>query len=330
MTERRRDPTTGEWRTFASHRQDRTFLPPADHCPLCPTRDPAQPTEIPRASYQLAVFDNKFPSLVADPPPPSVESSELYPVEPARGATEVVLYSDDHDATMASLPVERIDRLVEVWTDRYRELGGREEIDYVFIFENKGEVIGVTIHHPHGQIYGYPEIPPRPRLELDAGWDHMETHGTCVFCDVIARELMDGVRVVAHNDHFLAFVPFAARFPYELHVIARRHTPSLVDVTAEERWALADMLKTVTCGYDALFGFSLPYVMSMHQAPTDGGEWAAVSHLHVEFTPLHRTATKLKYLAGSELGAGAFVNDTEPERTAAAIRDAVERAQSTG
>lgn len=283
---------------------------------------------MPRSTYQLAVFDNKFPSLVPDPPEPAVEATGLYEVEPARGATEVVLYSDDHDATLATLAVERIERLIEVWADRYSELGARDEVDYVFIFENKGEAIGVTLHHPHGQIYGYPEIPPRPRIELAEALAHFERRGTCVFCDLIGAERDDGARVVAANTSFLAFVPFAARFPYEVHVASHRHAASLLDLTDPERRSLAELLKLVLCGYDELFGFSMPYVMSVHQSPTDGGHWLPVSHLHIEFTPPHRTATKLKYLAGSELGGGAFINDTEPEHTAAALRDAVDRVLS--
>ncbi len=320
MNERRRDPTTGEWRMFATGRQDRTFLPPADHCPLCPTRDPSAPTEIPGSGFEVAVFDNRFPSLLPSPPPPQSTSSPPYAVAPAAGATEVVVYSDAHDTTLADLGVERIARLVDVWADRYAVLGGRDEVAYVFIFENKGEAIGVTLHHPHGQIYGYPEIPPRARLELDVAAAHRAVTGGCVFCEVGARERADGVRVVAQNRSFLAFVPFAARFPYEVHVMAQRHASSLLDLSDPERLALAELLETVVRGYDALFRFPLGYVMSMHQAPTDDGPWEAISHFHIEFTPFYRTATKLKYLAGSELGAGAFINDTAPEETAAALR----------
>ena len=321
--ERRFDPTTAEWRTFATHRQDRTFLPVADHCPLCPARDASFRTEIPAASYDLAVFDNRFPALVADPPVPPLPSTPLYPVEPAWGATEVVVYSDDHDATLGELGADHIRRLVDVWADRYRVLGGRDEVAYVFVFENRGEVIGVTLSHPHGQIYAYPEIPPRPRAELEAGLAHLARHGTCVFCDVVARERAEGLRLVAQNGRFLAFVPFAARFPYEVHLIAHRHATSLLDLTDPERDDLAQLLEAVLHGFDALFGFPLPYVMSMHQAPTDDGPWQEVSHLHLEFTPVHRTATKLKYLAGSELGAGAFINDATPEVTASQLRAAV-------
>jgi UDPglucose--hexose-1-phosphate uridylyltransferase len=321
--ERRYDPTTGEWTTIAAHRQDRTFLPAADRCPLCPTRDPEQPTEIPRDRYDFVVFDNKFPSLRRDAPVPSTPATGVYDVAPSRGAAEVVVYSDEHDLTLTDMPPERIARLVDVWADRYAELGRRDEVAYVFVFENKGEAVGVTLHHPHGQVYAYPDIPPRPLKELTAALDYHEAHGTCVFCDVVARERVDGVRVVVGNESVVAYVPFWARYPYEVHVAIRRHCASLLDLTQPERRCLAEVLKAVLTAYDNLFGFAMPYVMSMHQAPTDDGQWQHVSHLHIELAPPYRTATKLKYLAGSELGGGAYMNDTVPERTAADLRRAL-------
>ena len=323
MTERRYDPITGEWRMFASKRQDRTFLPPEEFCPLCPTKEGGPPTEIPLPAFDVAVFENRFPSLLRQPPAAAVAGSELYPVAPSTGANEVVVYSDDHHLGLADMEVARIARVIEVWADRYAELGSRNEVAYVFIFENRGVPIGVTLHHPHGQIYAYPEVPPRVRRELDVAATHIEDYGTCVYCDVVARERSDGIRVVTTNRSFLAFVPFAARFPYEIHVASLRHAASLLDLTDPERLALAEVVRAVIRGYDRLFGFPLPYVMSMHQAPTDDGEHQHISHFHMEFTPLHRTADKLKYLAGSELGAGAFINDTAPEDTAARLRTVV-------
>jgi UDPglucose--hexose-1-phosphate uridylyltransferase len=320
VTERRRDPISGQWRTFAAHRQDRTFLPPAEECPLCPTRGGSPATEVPWSEFDVAVFENRFPSFVANPPEPSVPASELYGVEPNLGATEVVVYSDDHRASMGSLGVERLRLLVDVWADRYAELGAREEVAYVFVFENRGESVGVTLHHPHGQIYAYPEIPPTAAQELASARQHMEATGTCVMCDVVAQERAEAVRLLGRNDAFVAYVPFAARFPYEVHVTAHRHVPSLLDLSDPERNALAAMLSEVVVRYDGLFGFELPYVMSMHQAPTDEGEWQSISHLHIEFTPFHRSAQRLKYLAGSELGAGAFLNDVVPEQAAASLR----------
>jgi UDPglucose--hexose-1-phosphate uridylyltransferase len=270
----------------------------------------------------VAVFDNRFPALVAAPPEPDVDGVGVYRVEPARGATEVIVYSDDHDATLATLGVERARLLVDVWSERYAALGRREDIAYVFVFENRGEAVGVTLHHPHGQVYGYPEVPPLPARELAAARRHLARRGTCVLCDVVAQERADGLRIVAQNDAFLAFVPFAARFPYEVHLVAHRHVPSLLDLSDPDRDALAALLIEVVRRYDLLFGFPLPYVMSMHQAPTDDLAWEPVSHLHLEFTPFHRTADRLKYLAGSELGGGAFLNDVAPEEAAASLRGA--------
>src|SRR3954453_5355443 len=226
MTERRWDPVTGEWRTFGTHRQDRTFLPAAESCPLCPTTDPAAPTEVPEVTYQVHVFDNRFPSLSTRPPDPSVPASELYDVTPAVGAAEVVLYTDQHDLTFADLDPERVRRLVDVWADRYAVLGARPEVGYVFIFENKGAVIGVTLDHPHGQVYGFPDVPPLVRHELDTALRHHAVHGTCVYCDVVAHELAEGVRALWTDEHFVASVPIASRFPYEVHVSSRRHATS--------------------------------------------------------------------------------------------------------
>ena len=327
MNQLRWDPTLREWVSYATHRQDRTFLPPAEYCPLCPTEPGGFPTEVPCESYDIVVFENKFPSYVPDAPVPDEPGTALMPTAPGRGVTEVVVYSDEHEETLAGLPEGRIRNLVGVWADRYAELGAREEVAYVFIFENKGEAIGVTLHHPHGQIYGYPFVPPRPRKELEAARAHVEEHGTCLHCDLLAEEHADGRRVIHKGDSFTAFVPFYAHYPYEVHVYARRCVPSIAGLDEDERRDLARILKRLLTGYDALFGFSLPYMMAMHQAPTDGEDHEGVAHFHIEFYPPNRTAEKLKYLAGSEVGAGAFIVDALPETTAAALREAVEGAR---
>ncbi len=325
MNQLRWDPTLEEWVAYATHRQDRTFLPPAEYCPLCPTKPGGFPTEVPRESYDIVIFENKFPSFVPDAPEPEEPGSALTPRAPGRGVAEVVLYSDDHDATLAGLSERRIRNLIEVWADRYEELGSLDYVDYVFIFENKGEAIGVTLHHPHGQIYAYPFIPSRPRKELEAAAEYRsQNENRCLHCDLLVGEHEDGRRVLAKGEHFTAFVPFYAHFPYEAHVYARRCAPSIADLAGEERWDLALVLKRLLVGYDRLFGFSLPYMMVMHQAPTDGGDHEGVAHFHIEFYPPNRTADKLKYLAGSETGAGAYIVDTLPEVTARTLREAVE------
>lgn len=335
MSERRFDPTLGEWVTFATHRQDRTFLPPAEFCPLCPTKPGSEfPTEIPRADFDIAVFDNRFPSLQPDPPAPDVASTDLYPVEPARGRCEVVVYSADHSTTLAAAGYPTVRLLVDVWADRTAVLGG-EGHGYVMPFENKGEVIGVTLHHPHGQIYAYTDVPPRPLRELRAAADHRRRTGRCVECDVAAAETDGGDRVVAADGDWVAYVPFWARFPYEVRLAPRSHRTSLPTLGRAERDGLAATLTAVLRGYDALFGFSLPYVLAVHQRPAAAppalagwmGDWDEISHLHLEIDPPHRTETKLKYLAGSELMGGAFMTDAAPEDTAARLRAAVQAAR---
>jgi len=328
LNQLRWDPTLGEWVAYATHRQDRTFLPPAEYCPLDPTKPGGFPTEVPRSSYDIVVFENRFPSLTPDAPEPEGEGTALAPAAAGRGVCEVVLYSENHYSTLATMPERRIRNLVEVWVDRYEELGALPYVEYVFVFENKGEAIGVTLHHPHGQIYASPFVPPRPKKELEAARKHRDESGTCLHCDLLANEVEDGRRVVVEGEHFVAFVPFYAHFPYEAHVYARRCSPSIAGLDPAERRDLAAVLKRLLVGYDALFGFSLPYMMVMHQAPTDGEDHAGVAHFHIEFYPPNRTADKLKYLAGSETGAGAYVVDVLPEATAKTLRKAVEGARA--
>jgi UDPglucose--hexose-1-phosphate uridylyltransferase len=234
----------------------------------------------------------------------------------------VVLYSPNHNTTLAAEPVEKIDKLVRVWTDRFAELGAHDFVDYVFIFENKGEAIGVTLHHPHGQIYAYPFIPPRIARELEQSRAYHETAGRCLLCDMVAEERRDGRRVVAENSSFMACIPFFARWPYELHIYSLRHFQALTDMTRDEAADLAAMLKMVLVAFDRLFNISFPYMMVMHQRPVDGGAYDYY-HFHIEFYPPLRAANRLKYLAGSETGAGMFINDTLPEQKAAELRSLI-------
>jgi UDPglucose--hexose-1-phosphate uridylyltransferase len=301
-TELRYDELRGEQVVYAIDRQERTFLPPAEHCPLCPTLPGGEPTEIPVAAFEIAVFENRFPAFRSP-----------------HGAAEVVVYTDAHTGSFGALSRERAQALMWVWRHRYLELGARENVEYVFVFENRGVQVGVTLHHPHGQIYAYPFLPPVPVLELQAD----ERLGGCAPCELLARELSDGRRVVYENEDVVVYVPYAARWAYEAHVVMRAHRPSLLECEPEELDALADGLQTLVRGYDALFDTPerpFPYVMAMHQAPTDG---RAHGHLHVELYPPLRTANKLKYLAGSEQGAGTFISDTLPEESAVMLRRAI-------
>jgi UDPglucose--hexose-1-phosphate uridylyltransferase len=311
-------PLLEEWVIVATHRQERTFLPPAEYCPLCPTHDPSFPTEVPASDYEFVVFENRFPSLRRDAPDPAPPAPP-YAAAAARGVCEVVLYSPDHDSTLGAMPLPVVRRLVDVWVDRYRELASRPEIAYVFIFENRGREIGVTLTHPHGQIYSFPYVPPRVERELAAAARFRAERGRCVYCAVLERERAEKTRLVAENDSFTAFVPYFARLPYEVHLVSRSHRSSLVELSARERGGLADLLKTVLLKYDNLWGFPMPFTMVMHQQPTDGREHPDC-HFHIEFAPPYRSRDKLKYLAGCETGAGSFINDTLPEEKAEELR----------
>ena len=306
MSELRFNELRGEQVVYAIHRQERTFLPSRDHCPLCPTRPGGEPTEIPVPAFEIAVFDNRFPAF-----------------ESPVGAAEVVVYTDRHEGSLGTLSAERAEGLMWVWRHRYAELGAREDVRYVLIFENRGVEVGVTLHHPHGQIYGYPFLPPVPELELRAD----DRLGGCAPCALLHGELEDGRRLVYENEGVLAYVPGAARWAFEIHLTLREHRPSLLDCQARELRMLAAGLQALVRGYDALFDRPFPYVMVVHQAPTASApaERAPNGHLHVEFYPPLRTAEKLKYLAGSEQGAGTFISDTLPEESAAMLREAIAR-----
>jgi len=325
MRERRYDPTCDEWVTFAPDRQDRTYKP-TDTCPLCPTMPGGAETEIPFPAFEVVAFDNRFPALSPDAPEAEAAGPSLYQVGPATGRCEVVVYSDDHFATFADLPLERVRTIVDVWADRWGALAAEPGVGYVMPFENKGEVVGTTLSHPHGQIYAFPDVPPRPQRELRTARRYRRATGRCIRCDVIQAEISDGRRVVATTGTWIAWVPFWARFPYEVQVAPLRHVPSLPELTGAERDDLAILLSVVTRSYDALWDFTMPYVMAIHQQPASGDSRVReVSHLRVEFAPPYRSRDKLKHVAGSELGAGAFISDAAPEATARALRAARDR-----
>ncbi len=264
MSELRFNPLLGEWVATATQRQDRTFLPPPDFCPLCPTKTGGFPTEVPRENYDIAVFENRFPSLKREPDHPAVESSELYPVKPSFGVCEVVLYSPDHTTTLADEPVEQILKLIKVWRHRFVQLSLLDFVKYVFIFENKGEAVGVTLHHPHGQIYAYPFVPPVIEKELNQCREHFLIKKRCLLCDILNAET--GERIVAENDDFAAYIPFFARYPYETHILPKRHLQSLDDLSPSEEKSLAEILKQLLSAFDRLFGVSFPYIMAQASA----------------------------------------------------------------
>ena len=313
MPELRFDPLRREWVAFATERNDRTFLP-TSFCPLCPSGARGS-SEVPLDTFEVVVFENRFPAFGPD-------RVNDRPVRPSSTGCEVVVYTPEHSLTLARLPLDRVRLLVDVWAERYADLGSRPEVNYVYIFENKGEEVGVTLHHPHGQIYALPFVPPFAALELESAREHLDRSGQCLHCEQLAAEGA-GPRSVLATAGMVGFVPNAARWPYEVHLYPRRHVASIAELDSRERDQLASALLAVTGAYDRHFGFSTPYVMALHQAPTDGREWPE-AHLHFEFYPPHRRPDRLKYLAGVEIGAGTFVNDTRPEDTASQLRRSVD------
>ena len=313
-------PLLGEWVIVASHRLDRTLLPPKELCPFCPTRDPSRPTEVPEPDFEIVVFENRFPSLSERAEGPPVRRG-VFKARRGIGVCEVVLYTPQHEGALYDLPEEQVYKLVKVWTDRYLELGEKPFVKYVFIFENRGTAVGVTLHHPHGQIYAYPFIPPLIRREIENMRRHWRREGRCLVCDIVRQEMEEGERVVFENDSFVAFVPFFARWTYEVHIVPKRHVSHMAQFSDDEQFDLALALREMVLRYDNLFGFPLPYMMVMHQAPTDGRE-RPFFHYHIEFYTPHRARDKLKFLAGSESGAGVFINDAAPEDKARELREA--------
>jgi len=302
----------GEWVAYASHRQGRTFMPPPEYNPLAPTKDDQFPTEMPQGRYDVAVFDNRFPSMTVaahDAPELIVDTM------PANGACEVVVFTQDPQASLGSLELNHLELLLQVWADRTRVVGGHPEIQYVLPFENKGVEVGVTLHHPHGQIYAYPFVPPVPGRMWEREQAYYQMHQRGLLQDLIQREIEDNQRILYQDEFAIAFVPVCARYPYEVWIAPIQPVATFMDLTPKQRWGLAKALKTVTLKYDGLWNRPFPYLMAWFQAPTDG-QMHPESHLHAEFYPPYRTRDRLKYLAGTELAAGMFANDALPEEKA--------------
>jgi UDPglucose--hexose-1-phosphate uridylyltransferase len=312
----RRHPLTQEWVVYAGHRQDRTFLPSAADNPLAPTTDPARPTELPRGDYDVAVFENRFPTLARETgPAPEVPGVAT---APATGACEVVVFSQDPTTNIGLLPLDHVKLIIDVFaarTDAFRAEG----LKYVLPFENRGQEMGVTLHHPHGQLYAYSFIPAQQQRALQSLRAHFDTHGADLVSRLAAAEHSLGLRVVAAREQTVAFAPPFGRFPYEVWIAPLRPAPFLSSLTSGEREEMASCLRETVQRLDRLWGVPMPYLMTINQAPTDGADYPEWT-LHIDICPIRRAPNKLKFLAGTELGAGVFASDVLPEAAAAALR----------
>lgn len=321
----RQDPLTGEWISIAAARQNRVFLPPADRDPLAP-QTPENPSEVPSV-YDVAVFENRSPSFgpdLGDAPGAPAGLDDLAQPGLGRALTsvgrcEVVCFSPEHEGSFGTQTPSRARTVIEAWADRTAALSALPGIEQVFPFENRGEAIGVTLHHPHGQIYAYPYITPKTMATLGA----IERSGPDLFDSILAFE-WQSERVVLTGEHWTAFVPFAARWPIEVHMLPHRQLPDFAATSDDERDELATLYLRLLRGIDALYDGPTPYIAAWHQAPVHRAR--DTFRLHLQLTSPRRAADKLKYLAGSEAAMGAWVGDVPPEAAAENIRKAIQRA----
>lgn len=318
MAELRKHPLTNDWIMIASHRQNRPQMP-KDYCPFCPGSG-----KVPE-QYDVYQYDNDFPALSQNPPEPDPVANQFFETAPCYGKCEVILYSPDHTVTVPELPVSHLTKLVDLWAERYEALKQDENIKYVFIFENRGEVVGVTMPHPHGQIYGYSFLPKKLELEVENAKKYRAEKGNCLFCDMLQAELAFEQRIIFRNEHFTVFLPFFSEYPYGIYIMSNRHVSNISEFTAEERQALAETVRNAAGTLDSLFGFKFPYMMCMYNEPVNGEDLSEDFHFHIAFYPPMRSADKIKYSASSETGAWAHCNPTCPEDTAVELREAYAR-----
>ncbi len=313
----RLDVLTQQWISMASHRQSRTYMPPADECPLCPSSD-GRHTEVPSEEYQSVAFENRFPSFSTHVEGIDSVDDGITALRPGIGRCEVVCFTSDHDGSFAGLTQQQARLVVDVWADRTTALSSSPGVEQVFPFENRGAEIGVTLQHPHGQIYGYPFVPPQTHHELHSAREHLAETGRSLFGDIIERELRDEVRVVVDSEHWVAFVPFAARWPMEVHLFPRRQVPDIPALNDAERDDFARVYLDVLGRFDRLYSTPMPYIAGWQQAPVHTDR--DLAWLHLELFSVRRGEGRLKYLAGSESAMGAFVGDVLPEQQAERLR----------
>ena len=317
MAELRFNPLLRDWTMVASNRQQRPNMP-KDYCPFCPGSG-----KVPD-DYDVYIYNNDFPVLSPNPPEPEEVATGIYEAVQSYGKCEVVLYSPDHHAALPSLSLPHIRRLIDAWADRFAELEQDVRHKYVFIFENRGAEVGVTMPHPHGQIYAYPYIPMKIRVELESAQAHFIETGHCLLCDIAEEEQNFRQRMLSQTDHFVSFIPYFTDYPYGAFIVSKAHKTAITDMDDEERNDLALMLKQVTAGMDCLFDREFPYMMALHQRPVNSPDVEDFYHFHIEFYPPLRAKDRIKYLASSETGAWAPANPTAVEDTAPQLREAIQ------
>ena len=323
MGELRYNPLLQDWTMVASNRQHRPNMP-KDYCPFC-----AGSGRVPD-DYDVLAYDNDFPALSPHPPTPDVEGSSLYPVKESYGKCEVILYSSKHDEALSSLSVTHIRKVIDLWTKRFSILKEDPRHQYIFIFENRGREVGVTMPHPHGQIYAYPYVPQKLRVELQASQEHFDHTGECLICAIREEEVKAKVRILEETEHFVSFIPFFTDYPFGLFIVSKAHRHYLTSFSEEEKNDFAHVLKRVTSAMDELYGKEFPYMMAFHQAPVNTPFCEEGYHFHVEFYPPLREENRIKFLASSETGAWAPCNPVAVEDSIGLLREALQRIDQRG
>lgn len=318
MAELRYNPMTKDWVMIASHRQSRPQMP-KDWCPFCPGSG-----RVPDGGFDVLRYPNDFPALSQSPPAPDDVSGPMFRTAPAYGRCEVLLYTDRHTAFLQELSNAHVHKLAAMWRECFDDLASDSKIKYVYIFENRGEVVGVTMPHPHGQAYGYSYIPKRLEQEVEAAREYHEEKGRILVCDLVAEEKRDGRRIIFGNEHFTVYVPFFSPVAYGVYIAANRHVPDMGQMTNGELNALGEAVRDCVGMYDNLFDQPFPYMMCMHNAPVNSGDMSFFQ-FHIEFYPPMRAADKQQFFASSETGAGAWCNPTAPEEKAGKLREAYQK-----
>ncbi len=323
MAELRWNPMIRDWVMIASNRQNRPNMP-KNYCPFCIGSD-----KVPE-KYDVYEHDNDFPALSQNPPKPDDIATDFYKTAPAYGKCEVILFSSEHNGSLSSLSDDHVLKLVELWNERFNCISSDKKIKYVFIFENRGEVVGVTQPHPHGQIYGYSVLPKKIEIELESAKDYYSENGKCLFCKMNEEEISFGERIITENEDFIAYIPFFADYAYGVYIVAKSHKNNIAQFNQREKMNLGKILKDITGAYDCIFDMKFPYMMCMHNGPVnmEGTEFENHNdyyHFHIELYPPLRSKSAIQFQASSETGVWAHCNPTAPEEKAVEIRAALEK-----
>ncbi|MHA1144751.1 MAG: galactose-1-phosphate uridylyltransferase [Candidatus Helarchaeota archaeon] len=314
MSQLRWNPFLKEWVIINPRRMKRPNLPEKQSCPFCV----GSPEIKIKGEWKVLVLPNKFPALGIPDSNVSI-TDPLLKIKPGIGQCEVIIYSPSHEKHLAALDHDQIEEIIEIWIQRFKALSTRDEILYVLIFENRGRFIGVSLDHPHGQIYAFPFIPPKIGRELQNSKEYYSEKKSCLFCDHLKSEKKEGSRIILENEDFVCFIPFFATWPYGTFIYPKKHVQSLLEFTSNMKSSLAKILRGILKKYEKLFEEELAYEMILHQSPCDDTKYPFY-HFHIEIYVMNRGEGKMKYLGGCELGSGVFVNSTSPEDIAKVLK----------